>query len=69
MNRRKFLGYCVTAGMTIGFGSFASCVTTKVSLAPEEKDQLNGLRIVDAHAHPYQLHGTTRYDHPHPLLT
>ena len=68
MNRRKFLGYCLTAGMTIGFGSLASCVTTNLSLASDEKDQLKGLRIVDAHAHPYQLHGTTRYDPSTPTI-
>ena len=62
MNRREFLYYCIAAGMTIGIGSLASCVATKVSLTPEEKDQLSGLRIADAHAHPYQFYGSTKYD-------
>lgn len=68
MNRREFLSYCVTAGMTIGIGSLASCVATKVSLSPEEKDQLSGLRIVDAHSHPYQLFGSKRYDLSTPTI-
>jgi membrane dipeptidase len=68
MNRRKFLGYCLGAGMSIGFGSLASCVATKVSLAPDEKHQLNGLQIVDAYAHPHQLHNPRRYDTSTPTI-
>ena len=68
MNRREFIGYCLAAGVGIGFANLASCAATKVSLAPGEKSQLNGLRIVDAHAHPYQLYGTTRYDSSTPTI-
>jgi len=68
MNRREFLNYCVAAGMTIGIGNLASSVAAKVSLTPEEKDQFSGLLVVDAHAHPYQLHGSKRYDLSTPTI-
>ena len=68
MNRRKFLGYCVATGMSIGLGSLVSCITSNISLSQAEKTQLSGLLIADAHAHPYQLHGTRRYDRSTPTI-
>jgi membrane dipeptidase len=54
--------------MTIGLGGLVSCLNSKVSLSPEDKFQLSGLRIADAHAHPYQLYGTRKYDLSTPTI-
>jgi len=58
----EIVGYCVAAGMTIGLGGLVSCLSSRGSLAPEDIAQLDGLLIADAHAHPYQLHGSGKYD-------
>lgn len=55
MNRREFLGCCIATGMTIGLSGLVSCLNSKAILSPEDKSQLSGLTIADAHAHPYQL--------------
>lgn len=68
MNRREFLGLCIATGMTFGFSGLVSCVKSIVSQSPEDKAQLNGLIIADAHAHPYQLHGTSKYDVSTPTI-
>ena len=55
MNRREFLSYCVSAGITIGMGNLVSCMGPRVSLTPADKAQLRGLRVADTHAHPYDM--------------
>ena len=68
MNRREFLGYCVAAGMTIGLGGLVSCIRSNISLSQADKTQLSGLLIADAHAHPYQLYGSRKYDGSTPTI-
>lgn len=68
MKRREFLGYCISTGMAIGLSGIASCLSTRSALSPEDKASLRGLRIADAHAHPYQLHGSRRYDGSTPTI-
>ncbi len=68
MNRREFLGLCIASGMTFSFSGLAACKSSKVSLSPEEKAQLNGLMIADAHAHPYQMHGGRANDESTPTI-
>lgn len=62
MNRREFLEYCAAAGMAVGLGHISLFDEAGAALSQADMDQLRGLRIADAHAHPYQLHGVTRYD-------
>jgi membrane dipeptidase len=68
VNRREFLSHCVSAGIAIGMGNLASCIGPKISLASADKAQLNGLRIADAHAHPYQFYGSSAYDKSTPTI-
>jgi len=68
MNRRKFLGYCAAAGMTMGLSGLASYLEAEGSISPEDMAELSGLRIADAHAHPYQLHGSRNYDGTTPSI-
>ena len=60
MKRREFLSYCVAAGMTIGLSELVSCISPVIPLSPANRDQLSGLLIADAHAHPYPLHSQQR---------
>ena len=68
MNRREFLGCCIATGMTIGLSGLVSCLSSRVSFSPEDKAQLSGLMIADAHAHPYQLYGSRKYDGSTPTI-
>jgi membrane dipeptidase len=68
MNRREFLGCCVTAGMAVGFGGLVSCAGPGTPLTKTDTDQLRGLLIADAHAHPYQLYGGKNYDSTTPTI-
>lgn len=68
MNRRGFLGYCTAAGITFGLSGLASCLSSKVPFSPEDKALLSGLMVADAHAHPYQLHGSKDYDMSTPTI-
>ncbi|MGV8057924.1 MAG: dipeptidase [Smithellaceae bacterium] len=68
MKRREFLGYCVAAGVTIGLGGLGSWVEANTSLSQADIDQLRGLRIADAHAHPCQLIAGGKYDATTPTI-
>lgn len=68
MKRRDFLGYCIAVGVTIGQGGLASWVEANSPLSQTEIDQLRGLRIADAHAHPYHLFASRNYDHTTPTI-
>ena len=68
MKRREFLSYCVAAGMTIGLSELASCISPVIPLSPANRDQLSGLLIADAHAHPYPLHSSRDYDFSTPTI-
>jgi membrane dipeptidase len=68
MNRREFLGCCIATGMTIGLSGLVSCLNSKATLSLEDKSQLSGLTIADAHAHPYQLYGSGKYDRSTPTI-
>ena len=68
MTRREFLEYCMAAGMAVGVGGLTSYEEAGASLSQEDMNQVRGLRTADAHAHPYQLHGITRYDSTTPTL-
>lgn len=68
MDRREFLGYCVTAGATLGLTSLSGCTTAIPVLSPAESAQLRGLRIADAHAHPHHLYGSKQYDPTTPTV-
>jgi membrane dipeptidase len=70
MKRREFLSYCVAAGMTISIGGLVSCIRSNISLSQADRDQLSGLLIADAHAHPYQLqlYGSRDYDLTTPTI-
>ncbi len=68
MNRREFLGCCVAAGMNIGLGGLVSCLRSNVSFSQADNAKLSGMLIADAHAHPHQLHGSTRYDVTTPTI-
>lgn len=68
MKRREFLGCCVAAGMTIGFGGLVSCIRQNIPLSDADRDQLSGLLIADAHAHPYQFYGSRDYDFSTPTI-
>ncbi|MDD5099998.1 MAG: membrane dipeptidase [Syntrophales bacterium] len=70
MNRRDFLSRCVATGMTIGFGGLLSCVRPIAPLSQADRDQLRGLLIADAHAHPYNfhVHRNPKYDPTTPTI-
>ena len=68
MRRREFLEYCLATGLTVGIFGLTSCAGLDGSLSQEDMNQLRGLRIADAHAHPYQLHGANRYDSTTPTI-
>ena len=56
MNRRQFLRYSATWGASLALGNLvSSCAQTPVKITPDET-LLEGLRIIDAHAHPDQFH-------------
>ena len=68
MKRREFLRYCIAALMAGGFSGLSSCSNLKVSLSQEDKALLSGLTIADAHAHPYQLYGSSMHDSSTPTI-
>lgn len=62
MNRREFLGYCVTAGMTIAFGSLASSGATNETspTAPGwHATALRGVKPTRVDAHGHTVSGLT----------
>jgi membrane dipeptidase len=60
MNRRQFLRYSATWGASLALGNLvSSCAQTPVKITPDET-LLEGLRIIDAHAHPDQFHNNRR---------
>jgi membrane dipeptidase len=68
MNRREFLHYCIAAMTAGGFSGLSSCSSFEVSLSQEDKALIDGLRIADAHAHPYGLHASVVYDSSTPTI-
>lgn len=68
MKRREFLSYCIAAGMSVSMGGLVSCASSNISLSQADKDQLSGLLIADAHAHPYQFYGSRDYDSTTPTI-
>ncbi|NNL41565.1 MAG: amidohydrolase family protein [Desulfobacterales bacterium] len=61
MDRREFLSHCVKTGMTIGFGSLASCVTTNRTLptAPAHAITQQGVKPARIDAHGHTVRGLT----------
>ncbi|MBU0514348.1 MAG: membrane dipeptidase [Proteobacteria bacterium] len=55
MNRRDFLRLGARAGLAAGLGGTAACVKpTPMSAA--DRQLMAGLRVLDAHAHPFQFY-------------
>lgn len=50
MNRRQFIHLCSQAGLTVGLSSIAN------AKAPKTPGWFKGLRVLDPHAHPYELY-------------
>jgi membrane dipeptidase len=55
MNRREFLVLGARAGLTAGLGGSAACVGP-APMSAADRRIMTGLRILDAHAHPYQFY-------------
>ena len=68
MDRRAFLAYCVTASATLGVTGISGCARVAPELAPEDRAQLSGLQIADAHAHPHHLYGSATDDPTTPTV-
>lgn len=62
MKRREFLGYCIAAGMSVSFSGINLRKEVYASSAANNMEVLRNLVIADAHAHPYQIYGGTKYD-------
>ena len=56
------MGCCAAAGMTVGFGGIVSCIRSGAPLSGVDAEQLKGLLIADAHAHPNRLYGSRNPD-------
>lgn len=55
LSRRQFLRYSATVGTTFALGCIASSCAQAPQKSPPGKSLLQGIRIVDAHAHPDQF--------------
>ena len=51
MNRRDFLRYSALGGLSLAFPDLLSCAQSP-PLSTDRKVSLNGIRVIDAHAHP-----------------
>lgn len=67
MDRRAFLGYCAATGFASVFSAHAAG-QDQASAAPDGAKPPARLMIADAHAHPYQLHGSRQGDASTPTL-
>lgn len=67
MDRRKFLGCCAATGLSSAFCTPAFGNAPDDALADQGKVTTRFL-IADAHAHPYQLHGSRSYDSSTPTI-
>lgn len=55
MNRREFLRLGARAGLAAGLGGTAACLTP-APMSAADRRVMAGLRVLDAHAHPYQFY-------------
>ena len=67
MDRRNFLGCCATTGLSSAFGAPAFGMIPDDASA-DQRQKTSGFLIADAHAHPYQLHGSRSYDSSTPTI-
>ena len=67
MDRRAFLGYCAATGIACALSARAAG-PDQASAAPDGVKPPARLMIADAHAHPYQLHGSRQGDASTPTL-
>ena len=66
MHRREFLRRCLAAGIGFSTGALASCLGHRA--AHSAQNLTKHFVIIDAHAHPYQLHGSTAFDASTPTI-
>ena len=67
MDRRKFLACCAASGLSSALCAPASGNVPEDAFADQAK-KTRGFLIADAHAHPYQLHGSRSYDSSTPTI-
>jgi microsomal dipeptidase-like Zn-dependent dipeptidase len=67
MDRRKFLACCASAGLSSAFCAPAFG-NAPDEVSADQGKKTKGFLIADAHAHPYQLHGSRSYDSSTPTI-
>lgn len=66
MEKRRFLGCCAATGLALA--TELAKGASPAEWGPGDEPKAHHLLIVDAHAHPYQMHGGRSYDRSTPTV-